>query len=125
MCEAATDQEAKGAFVKVFILILLLTATLSAQRLTGRVFSETLSPIKGARVIAMQGDETWTATTDETGRYLLELPRYGRYAITAVAPNSIFAYRRLRIQRPIITCEDDVCWPASPETVLHLQGRSR
>lgn len=78
----------KSAHPKVLVGSLLMSAALSfalpaaaqqpttpqANQLTGMVFNKQGDPLVGAYVRVKQGKKTWTVQTDETGKYVINLP---------------------------------------------------
>ena len=48
--------------------------TPQANQLTGMVFNKQGDPLVGAYVRVKQGKKTWTVQTDETGKYVINLP---------------------------------------------------
>ena len=78
----------KSVHPKVFVGSLLMSAALSfalpssaqqptgpdAHQLSGMVFNKQGEPLVGAYVRVKHGKKTWTVQTDETGKYVINLP---------------------------------------------------
>ena len=100
----------KSAHPKVLVGSLLMSAALSfalpaaaqqpttpqANQLTGMVFNKQGDPLVGAYVRVKQGKKTWTVQTDETGKYVINLPAGQSTAGLSVAVSYIGMQRQVK-----------------------------
>ena len=100
----------KSAHPKVLVGSLLMSAALSfalpaaaqqpttpqANQLTGMVFNKQGDPLVGAYVRVKQGKKTWTVQTDETGKYVINLPAGLSTAGLSVAVSYIGMQRQVK-----------------------------
>ena len=70
--------------------------TPQANQLTGMVFNKQGDPLVGAYVRVKQGKKTWTVQTDETGKYVINLPAGQSTAGLSVAVSYIGMQRQVK-----------------------------
>ena len=100
----------KSVHPKVFVGSLLMSAALSfalpssaqqptgpdAHQLSGMVFNKQGEPLVGAYVRVKHGKKTWTVQTDETGKYVINLPAGQSLAGLNVAVSYIGMQRQVK-----------------------------
>ena len=100
----------KSVHPKVFVGSLLMSAALSfalpssaqqptgpdAHQLSGMVFNKQGEPLVGAYVRVKHGKKTWTVQTDETGKYVINLPAGQSLAGLNVAVSYIGMLRQVK-----------------------------
>ena len=70
--------------------------TPQANQLTGMVFNKQGDPLVGAYVRVKQGKKTWTVQTDETGKYVINLPAGQSTAGLSVSVSYIGMQRQVK-----------------------------
>ena len=85
----------KTLITAVFVLAFAAAAAAQVGRVGGTVKDDTGNPIKGATVMAENSGSSpnsFTATTDDKGRFSIIGLRAGRWVFTASAPGFVFYY---------------------------------